>query len=162
MQSAVEETMLALICPCRECGKRETYAKGVCMPCYQKARRRAANPTLIGRRPNGHDEQLAMLCVDQWIARFHESVDITDECHWWTSTIGNGGYGMIWAGAGMRLAHRLAFLLAGGQPGAEVVMHTCDNPLCVNPAHLRAGTYKENMQDMAAKGRSTRGRKRAA
>ncbi len=32
-------------------------------------------------------------------------------------------------------------------------MHTCDNPRCCNPAHLKAGTNKENTQDMIAKGR---------
>ena len=35
----------------------------------------------------------------------------------------------------------------------EVVMHVCDNPSCVRPDHLKAGTYKENTADMFAKGR---------
>ena len=38
----------------------------------------------------------------------------------------------------------------------EVVMHLCDNPLCINLEHLKSGTLKDNQQDMAAKGR-TRG-----
>ena len=35
----------------------------------------------------------------------------------------------------------------------EVVMHTCDNRLCVNPEHLVAGSQQENLRDMWAKGR---------
>ena len=39
----------------------------------------------------------------------------------------------------------------------EVVMHLCDNRLCINPKHLQGGTHMENMRDMAAKGRAGSG-----
>jgi hypothetical protein len=57
------------------------------------------------------------------------------------------------------LAHRVAWELTHGPiPDGEghhgtVVMHTCDNRLCCNPAHLRLGTQADNVRDMDAKGR---------
>lgn len=53
------------------------------------------------------------------------------------------------------LLHRLIFqALNGYMP--EVVMHSCDNPRCINPDHLRAGTWDLNNKDRARKGRSAK------
>jgi hypothetical protein len=85
-----------------------------------------------------------------------------DECWLWTAKRRIKGYGVInWGGRGSRpiLAHRLAWILTNGPiPDGEgahgtVVMHTCDNRLCCNPAHLRLGTQGDNVKDMDAKGR---------
>ena len=51
-------------------------------------------------------------------------------------------------------AHRGSFLVAYGDlPAGKQICHTCDNPACINPAHLWAGTASENMQDCVSKGR---------
>lgn len=65
------------------------------------------------------------------------------------------GYGRTyWKGHGKKvLSHRLAFFEANGY-WPEVVMHSCDNPRCIEPEHLKAGTWAENNRDRAAKGRS--------
>jgi hypothetical protein len=48
-------------------------------------------------------------------------------------------------------------MLDGRDPGGMVVLHTCDNPQCVNPSHLRVGSQAENVADMHAKGRGNVG-----
>ena len=57
------------------------------------------------------------------------------------------------------MAHRFAWEQATGEPleREAVLIHSCDTPACVNPAHLRVGTSKENVADKTQKGRQAKG-----
>jgi len=69
------------------------------------------------------------------------------------------GYGRIQCGKKTSvLAHRIAWMLFCGEiPTGQCVLHRCDNPACVNPAHLFLGTKGDNNKDRSAKGRTYRG-----
>lgn len=65
-----------------------------------------------------------------------------------------GGYGRISVAGKKVLAHRLAYdLCVDDIPAGMYVLHSCDNPACINPKHLFLGTQQDNMDDMKSKGR---------
>lgn len=96
--------------------------------------------------------------------RFWSKVDRRDpdECWEWKGSRIFSGYGQFWLGARQLKAHRIAYELGTGEmpPDDLVVCHACDNPPCCNPAHLWLGTVRDNVQDMIAKGRQPRGKRR--
>ncbi len=82
----------------------------------------------------------------------HINKDV-EGCWLWTGDRA-GFYGRFYL-LGVRVAaHRFAYELWVGEiQTGHCVMHTCDTPLCVNPAHLKTGTPKDNQQDRRSKGR---------
>lgn len=79
-----------------------------------------------------------------------------DECWLWTGGRSGKGYGQFYLSHGQPVgAHRFSWSIHNAQPvptGMQV-MHSCDNPSCVNPEHLSVGTCADNLRDCAAKGR---------
>jgi hypothetical protein len=66
----------------------------------------------------------------------------------WTASKNAFGYGKFGQGSKWMLAHRYSWQATNGDiPEGKYVLHTCDNPSCVNPKHLYLGTYKENARD---------------
>lgn len=90
---------------------------------------------------------------------FWKQVEKTPTCWNWTGYQTNNGYGRHYIGNQKKIvAHRFSYALQFGQiPDDSLVCHTCDNRLCVNPAHLFIGSQKDNMADMVSKERQSRG-----
>ena len=138
-------------CAIEGCG-RLVFAAGYCSTHYNRIRKTGTpEASSKGRAPV--------------LERFWRNTDKRgpDEC-WNYKSLKPNGYGHIslgGRGSKRMLAHRFSYQLHNGDlkewTGADgAVMHLCDNPSCVNPAHLRLATSQENNQDAVNKGRATR------
>ena len=75
-------------------------------------------------------------------------------CHIWKGSRGRGDYGVFYGLGGGGKAHRVLYILANGPiPKGLHILHSCDNPPCVNEEHLSAGTAKQNYDEMVERGR---------
>jgi hypothetical protein len=90
--------------------------------------------------------------------RFWNKVERTGSCWTWKGPLMKG-YGAMFYKKVVK-AHRFSYEIHKGEiEKNKFICHTCDNPLCVNPEHLYAGTAKENTQDCIKRGRfKTRGK----
>jgi hypothetical protein len=88
---------------------------------------------------------------------FWAKVNKTEGCWLWTAST-SYDYGAFRYEKRLYKAHRLSWELSVGPvPSGLHVLHRCDTPRCVNPAHLFLGTHKDNCHDMAVKGRASKG-----
>jgi hypothetical protein len=132
------------ICSVEGCG-RKSNARGLCQTHYSRWKQHGH--TGPSDKTHGSLEE-----------RFWRRVKKSKTGCWeWTGSGTLHGYGHIRIGGanqGTVLVHRLSYELHYGpiEP-RNFVIHSCDNPRCVNPVHLRQGTPLDNMVDMMRKGR---------
>jgi len=77
-----------------------------------------------------------------------------NECWPWLAAKNHLGYGKVGINNKTIGAHRLSkYIFCGPFDESLFVLHSCDNPICVNPFHLRVGTQQDNLDDMKLRGR---------
>lgn len=88
--------------------------------------------------------------------------DLTTGCWWWIGCKSPKGYGRFqWhTNQSMQATHVAFILFIGPIPSGCDILHTCDNPSCVNPEHLFPGTNIDNVADRQTKSRTAKGEKK--
>lgn len=93
--------------------------------------------------------------IRPFVERFWIRVDRSNEngCWIWKGDRSKKGYGQLKINGTNARAHRIAYKLEHGIiPDGLLVLHRCNNPSCVRPSHLYAGTPKDNSRDLQATG----------
>lgn len=119
----------------------------------------------LGHKPDGfgklwHEVRMTPKPKRSQLERFMANVDMAPGCWHWHGPMNESGYGRFFYKGKNWKAHRAAYeLMVGPIPLSDysvhgtMILHTCDNPKCVNPLHLKLGDANSNMQDAKAKGR---------
>ncbi|MGN6724146.1 MAG: HNH endonuclease [Marmoricola sp.] len=82
--------------------------------------------------------------------RFWQKVEKTETCWLWSGHINFGGYGKVTVNYKSQFAHRVSYQITKGEiPDGMFVDHICHNRACVNPAHLRLATNKQNHENLS-------------
>jgi len=82
-------------------------------------------------------------------------------CWEWRGRTDDSGYGVLKFHGSVKRPHRVLYEVESGEPlGNLYACHHCDNPKCINPSHIFAGTQRHNMADMVSKRIPKRGNRR--
>ena len=137
------------VCCIKECDKASSTL-GLCVNHYRR-NRLYGSPVAM----KGHSGLFIGKTPDD---RFEMMVIRKPGCWGWRGSTDRDGYAIFrgeFDGEIYRKAHRYSYARTTGvHPGPLQILHSCDNPTCVNPDHLSLGTNADNMADKIAKGRA--------
>ena len=86
--------------------------------------------------------------------KLNERFILKGSCWEYAGSKDNCGYGRIYLEGKNHTAHTVAYsVFKGVIPKGLHVLHSCDNPCCINPDHLSLGTHQENMKHKSLRGR---------
>lgn len=138
---------------CVENCNEQVLCRGLCNRHYLRLRK--FNNVHHTQKPRGSGSTDA----DRFWSRVAVTAD-SDRCWEWRAKARSiEGYGRLMVNGERWQAHRYALYITTGARPILHVLHSCDNPQCVNPKHLREGTNAENMQDRSSRGRQVTGEK---
>lgn len=121
------------------------HGRGLCSRHYRRWQKYGDPSVVLVRFSSSRRRPLA--------ERFWEKVQRGPDCWEWLGGCYHDGYGSFRVGDRNQRAHRVSYQLTYGDiPSGMVVMHRCDNPLCVRPDHLTVGTAGDNVRDAIHKG----------
>lgn len=135
--------MVPKICTFPEC-TRKHEGRGLCNA-HGQQRRRGVPLTALAGSTLTHQQ------------RFWQKVTKTEGCWIWTGAKNDHGYGQLWTDKKLDYAHRISYRFAHGSiPEGAHIDHTCHNPACVKPTHLRTVTEKQNGENRRGGNRNSK------
>ncbi len=137
------------LCCIKGCDTK-VLAVGLCNKHWRR-NKRFGSPVLVNRTSGFF---IGMSAEQRFFAQAVKS----EGCWSWSASKDKDGYGMFRGdvlGVMYARAHRFswAFHNQTAIPDGSIVCHSCDNPQCCNPAHLRLGTHEDNQRERRSKGR---------
>ena len=141
------------ICSVEDCNNTEKLVKSWCSKHYQRWRNYGDPLFTKKREDNLSDEKLLI-----WMTSAPQiKKNLETGCWEWMKNRNRKGYGQTAYGVKKVLVHRLHWKLIHKYWPTDILLHSCDNPPCINPDHLREGSHKDNTNDMIKRGRTAVG-----
>lgn len=136
--SSLSESSVKTTCSLDSCSK-PGGTKGLCPMHYTRRLRRGT---------------FDLLSTEERFWRLVKKNADVQGCWEWQGSKSVQGYGVFKRNGKRTPAHRFSLEVHLGRPVVGWAIHSCDNPPCVNPAHLREGTPKDNSRDRTVRGRT--------